>query len=251
LRVVVRERTVAADRPVAENGHQRRARATRERILTAASRAFAREGYAATTIEAIAAEAKTAPASVYNHFDSKAGIAQALAEHALAAHDEYVAAAWTLEASPLERLIAIAGATLAFARERPTQFQAIALSFLRPLGLFPAGTAAAEAIAARRRRQLLRIVAELEAAVSAGELRPIDVPATARFLVGAWAGVLATWARPDSGADPAVTLAAGLRAMVAGTGTAVAVTRDGRLRSRYERAMRRSGLAGVEPASEL
>jgi AcrR family transcriptional regulator len=228
-----------------DNGHSRRARATRERVLAAASQAFAQQGYAGTTIEAIALSAETAPASVYNHFASKAGIAQALAEHALAAHDDYVAAAWAIDASPLERLIAVAGATLAFARERPTLFQAIALSFLRPLGMFPAGTAASDAITARRELQLQRIAAQLEAAVDAGELSPLDVTATARFLVGAWTGVLTMWARPDSGVNPAATLSAGIRAVVTGMGTATTLTSHGRLRSRYERALVRHGLAGV------
>ena len=178
-----------------ENGHARRVRVTKERILAAASEAFAREGYGATTIEAIAEAAGTAPASVYNHFDSKAGVAQALAEDALAAHDRYVAAAWALEVSPLERLIAAAGAVLAFALEQPTLFQAMSLSYLRPLGLFPGDTAAAAAIGARREQQLGRVVTNIEEAIDAGELAAIDVQATSRFVMASLAGVLTIEAR--------------------------------------------------------
>jgi AcrR family transcriptional regulator len=229
--------------PRAENGHARRVRITRERILAAATDAFQRDGYGAATIEGIAARAGIAPASVYNHFASKAGIAQALAERALAAHDEYVAAAWALEGvSPLERLIAAAGGALAFAREQPTLFQAISLSYLSPLGMFPAGTPAAEAIAARRGLQVQRIVTSLQDAIAAGELREHDAPASARFLIAAWAAVLSMEARPESPDDAAATLTAGIRAMIQGTGTPTVLTRDGRLRARYENAIARHGL---------
>ena len=225
-----------------ENGHARRVRATKERILGAASEAFAREGYAATTVEAIAQQAGTAPASVYNHFESKAGVAQALAEDALAAHDRYVAAAWVLGVSPLERLIAAAGAVLAFALERPTLFQAMSLSYLQPLGLFPADTVAADAIRVRREQQLQQVVTNLEQAIDAGELAPMDVQATARFIMSALAGVLTLAARPDADADPVATAAAGIRAIIKGAAASAVLTREGRLRARYERALERHGL---------
>jgi len=225
-----------------EDGHARRVRLTKSRVLDAATGAFARDGYGAATIEGIATEAGVAPASVYNHFSSKAGIAQALAERALAAHDEFVAPAWALAVSPLERLIAAGGATLAFARKQPTLFQAISLSYLSPFALFPAGTLAADAITARRQQQLEQISANLAAAVAAKELRAHDVDATARFLVASCAAVLTMEARPESPSDPAPVLAAGLRAMVQGLATPATVTREGHLRARYENALERHGL---------
>src|ERR1017187_8549692 len=230
-----------------EDGHARRVRRTRDRILGAATQAFARDGYGAATIEAIAATAGVAPASVYNHFASKAGIAQALAERALGVHDEYVAPAWTLDVSPLERLIAAGGAPLAFAREQPTLSQSISLSFLGPLGLFPADTPAAEAIAARRQQQLERIVANLEAAVASKELRPLNANATSRFLMASLAGVLTMEAHPAGATDQAATLEAGLRAMFEGLGAQATLTGDGRLRARYERAFERHGFVPTDP----
>ncbi len=224
-----------------ENGHARRVRVTKERILAAALDAFAREGYGAATIDAIAAAAGTAPASVYNHFESKAGVAQALAEDALAAHDSYVAATWALEASPLERLIAAAGATLAFASEQPTLFQAMSLSYLRPLGLFPADTAPGAAISARREQQLQRVATNLEEAIDAGELRALNIHATSRFIIAAWAGVLTMEARHDADADPVATVSAGIRVIIRGAAAPAALTADGQLRSRYERALSRHG----------
>jgi AcrR family transcriptional regulator len=230
-----------------EDGHARRVRRTRDRILGAATQAFGRDGYGATTIEAIAATAGVAPASVYNHFASKAGIAQALAERALGVHDECLAAAWTLDVSPLERLIAAGGATLAFAREQPTLSQSISLSFLGPLGLFPNDTSEAEAIAARRKLQLERIVANLEAAVAAKELRPLNASAISRFLMASFAGVLTMEAHPVGATDPAATLGAGLRAMIEGLGAPATLTGDGHLRARYERALERHGFTRTDP----
>ena len=140
-----------------ENGHARRVRATKERILAAALDAFAREGYGAATVEAIATAAGTAPASVYNHFESKAGVAQALAEDALAAHDRYVAATWALEAVAAGTADRGGGRDARVRSEQPTLFQAMSLSYLRPLGLFPADTAPGAAISARREQQLQRV----------------------------------------------------------------------------------------------
>ena len=59
--------------------HRReQAAATRTAILEAAQRLFERDGYAATTIAAIAAEAGVALKTVYVAFDSKSGVLRAL-----------------------------------------------------------------------------------------------------------------------------------------------------------------------------
>jgi AcrR family transcriptional regulator len=58
---------------------EQRARHTRARIAQAALRMFLDRGYVATTVEAIAAEAEVAPATVYQAFGTKhAVLAQAL-----------------------------------------------------------------------------------------------------------------------------------------------------------------------------
>ena len=228
---------------VREHGHARRARQTADRILLAAVEAFTEDGYSAATVEDIAARAEVAASSVYNHFNSKAGVAQALSERALGVHAEYVSAAWETEGSPTERLIAAAGATLAFARDQPTLFQAISLSYLAPLGLFPSDTAAAAAIAERRREQFDRICAALDAAIAAEEIRPLNVPATAQFLIATWAGVLTMHGGPGAPVDSADALAAGLRAVFEGMATSDLITDEGQLRDPYQAALLRHGLA--------
>jgi AcrR family transcriptional regulator len=61
------------------------AEATRTDILDAAQRLFERRGYAATTMEAIAAEAGVALKTVYVAFESKSGLLRALWNHLLRA----------------------------------------------------------------------------------------------------------------------------------------------------------------------
>src|SRR3954462_8671415 len=59
------------------------AEATRNDILAAALRLFERGGYAATTMEAIAAEAGVALKTVYVAFETKSGLLRALWNHLL------------------------------------------------------------------------------------------------------------------------------------------------------------------------
>src|SRR3954454_15680491 len=54
------------------------AAATRREILAAAQRLFERQGYAATTMAAVAAEARVALKTVYLAFETKSGLLRAL-----------------------------------------------------------------------------------------------------------------------------------------------------------------------------
>jgi AcrR family transcriptional regulator len=65
---------MAVKRGYDSSRRQRQAAQTRADILAAARRLFAERGYAATTIEAIAAQAEVSEATVYAGFGSKRGI---------------------------------------------------------------------------------------------------------------------------------------------------------------------------------
>jgi len=56
----------------------------REQILAAATRAFARTGYAATSLDAISDEAAVTPVILYRHFDSKNDMYRAVLDRACA-----------------------------------------------------------------------------------------------------------------------------------------------------------------------
>jgi AcrR family transcriptional regulator len=62
----------------------------REQILTAATEAFARSGFAATSLDDIAAEAGITRVVLYRHFDSKADLYQAVLDRMCARLDAHV-----------------------------------------------------------------------------------------------------------------------------------------------------------------
>lgn len=64
--------------------------ARREQILDAATRAFARAGFAATKLEDVAAEAGITQVILYRHFESKSDLYRAVLDRAIARIDEKV-----------------------------------------------------------------------------------------------------------------------------------------------------------------
>jgi AcrR family transcriptional regulator len=63
----------------------------REQILTASTEAFARSGFAATSLDDIAAEAGVTRVVLYRHFESKADLYQAVLDRMCARLDAHVA----------------------------------------------------------------------------------------------------------------------------------------------------------------
>lgn len=99
-----------------EAGRRReeRARATRERIVEAATALFTEQGYTSTTVEAIASNADVATATVYQAFGTKATILARALDESIVGHRDpetvldsrWVAAARD-EADPRKRLEAV------------------------------------------------------------------------------------------------------------------------------------------------
>src|ERR687893_353998 len=75
-------------RPYASSLRAAQARETRRRIVEAAARLFVREGYAATSIAAIAAEAGVAVPTVYATLRSKAGVLRAVVDLTVRGDDD-------------------------------------------------------------------------------------------------------------------------------------------------------------------
>src|SRR5947208_15658101 len=69
---------VKPKRPYDSPRRREQAAATRREILEAAQRLFERDGYAATTMAAIAAEAGVALKTIYVAFETKSGVLRAL-----------------------------------------------------------------------------------------------------------------------------------------------------------------------------
>ncbi|MDG6104070.1 TetR/AcrR family transcriptional regulator [Dactylosporangium aurantiacum] len=82
---------MAVKRRYDASGRQRQARLTRAAILDAAGRLFVRDGYAATPLTAVAAEAGVAVQTVYAAFGTKRQLLSDLVDRTIAGDDEPVA----------------------------------------------------------------------------------------------------------------------------------------------------------------
>lgn len=164
---------------------QRRQRAAQ--VLDAADRLFATQGYEATRIEQIAANADVAPATVYNYFVTKPNLLMALAvRHVRASLPERRAYLRTLPADPIagingfETLLSTQ-ATRHLSRECWRVI--LAAQYLEPGGQ---AHRTGERLNLLLRRQYVRVLRHYQAA---GRLRAdLDLTEVAELIVG-----LTTW----------------------------------------------------------
>jgi AcrR family transcriptional regulator len=76
-------RTVKTKRPYDSERRREQARRTRARIVDVAERRFLGDGYAATTVAAIAADAAVSADTIYKSFGGKPGLVRAIRDRAL------------------------------------------------------------------------------------------------------------------------------------------------------------------------
>lgn len=95
------------------------AEATRESILRAATKVFARYGYAGATVQKISRAAKSVDRMIYYYFGSKEGLFVAALERLYADMDEAEAALTLDESQPLEALVALIRFVLGYYRTHP------------------------------------------------------------------------------------------------------------------------------------
>jgi AcrR family transcriptional regulator len=158
----------------------------RNAILDAAEAVFAERGFHGARIQDIAAQARIAVGTVYNHFAQKDDVLSALLEERTEEMLARLRAAGSDEgqsSSFSDRLKSRIARMLAFVEEHRAFF-AIATEH----GLF-AGTAAAGAPAATKRlRRVERFRAAfralVEEGIASGDLEPLGADALARFLGG-------------------------------------------------------------------
>jgi AcrR family transcriptional regulator len=185
----------ALDNSPAARGERRRAR-TRAALLDAAEEEFRTRGYEAARIDEIARRADMSPGSIYLHFDGKRGLYLTLVDRALDLFTQYMACSEDPAFTPLQRVLAGGDAYLRFHLDHPGAFQFLAL---RAPGEDP--LAVNEALEARVRDRvgflLDRFARQIDAAIEAGEARPVDSDRLTRYLWGAWNGVISLRLQPD------------------------------------------------------
>lgn len=171
---------------------RRRAR-TRAAILDAAEVVFRRDGYEGTRIESVAETADVSVGSIYLHFRGKRDVYLHLVDRSLESFAEYMALSQDPALTPLQRVLAGGDAYLRFHLDNPG-----ALDFLAIRGA--AGSATDDEVESRisdRVGELLRRFAvQIDAAVAAGEARPVDSMRLTQYLWGAWNGVIALRHQP-------------------------------------------------------
>lgn len=102
----------------------RRGARTHEEILLAATEVVLESGPDAFSLREVARRAQLAPSALYNHFPSREAIVQAIAMRALGELKAFLTTA-PPSASAADRLRVLAGAYLAFARERSQEYRLV------------------------------------------------------------------------------------------------------------------------------
>ncbi len=174
----------------------RRKAATAAAIMKAAERHFLDKGFYGTKIEDVATNAEVATGSIYVHFGSKEGLYLALIERALRVEEGYLAAAFDSAKTPGEQLIAAGDAYLRFYVEHPGYFRMLAFPYFDTRPKVKADPVAAR-VAQLAEAQVTRLARAIGDAVEAGQIRQVDPRRAAKFMWGAWVGVISLNLRPD------------------------------------------------------
>lgn len=162
--------------PTARRTHAEMNAETTRRLVAAARRAFGEQGYAATSMDGLCAEAGLTRGALYHHFGGKPGLLEAVVREIDAEIGERLEARWAAIEDPWEAFVACNVAYLETALEPEVQ-----RILLRD----------APAALGQRLREIdaegsIAPLAEaLEELVRLGRVVPCDAEATARLLNGA------------------------------------------------------------------
>lgn len=162
-------------------------------MLDAAESLFGERTFTHVRIEDVAEAADVSVGSVYMHFQNKEGLMRAVAERTLARTAESLLAAFAQGKSPLETIEASGRAYMRLLLDHPVLVRYLTTEDLAAqLGGIEEQVAT---MVAFLRDTFARLV---DAAIAAGEVRPIDSKLAAHFVFGAWNGVAALTLRSDA-----------------------------------------------------
>jgi TetR/AcrR family transcriptional regulator len=175
---------------------ERRKARTVAAIFDAAEQEFLERGFHGTTVEEIAQAADVSVGSIYVHFQSKERLYLALIEHALDVQERYMEEAFKPTLSLGQQLFAAGWAYLRFYVDHPAYFRILAFPHVdaRPAEDL---SFAAQRLAERAEAGVRRVASIIELGVKTGAARPVDPFRAAKFMWGAWTGVIALNMRPD------------------------------------------------------
>jgi TetR/AcrR family transcriptional regulator len=184
------------DRNGAGSRSARRKARTVQAIFAAAEDKFLDRGFHGTTMEEIAEAADVSVGSIYVHFQSKEGLYLALLERALDVQERYMQEAFKPTLSLGQQLFSAGWAYLRFYLDHPAYFRILAFPYVdaRREEELPF---AAQRLAERAEAGVRRVASIIELGVKTGAARPVDPYRAAKFMWGAWTGVIALNMRPD------------------------------------------------------
>ncbi len=141
---------------------------TREKILAAARKAFAQEGYEAVTMRAIAERIEYTPTTIYHHFANKQALVTELCQLDFDVLARSFAHA-TAITDPVERIRVVGEAYLEFAIEHPNHYRFMFMTMLPEMQHTPEYVAAVAANPESHAYQFLRLT--VTEAIERGLLR--------------------------------------------------------------------------------
>ena len=163
---------------------QARARSRQQKILRAAADVISRRGYRDAAVEEIAREAETSKGGVYFHFPGKEAILLALLDHTGGLLRDKVEAAIAAEADPVAKADAALRTLLRILAKHRTLARVFAVE---AAGAGPRFNARVSAI---QDEFIAMIREQLDAAVAAGAIAPMDTTVVAQAWMGALDAVL-------------------------------------------------------------
>jgi len=168
---------------------ERRRLAVSHRILEAAAEMVADVGFAALSIQRLAAALDYTPGALYRYFPSKDALVAELVVRVIDELGDELAVVASVESPPLHRAVALARRWSALAAEAPHRFGLVAMLLATPRHVLtdPVHTEPAFAAMLRAMRPLATSLAE---AAEAGELSSADPVQRAVLLFAGVQGVL-------------------------------------------------------------
>lgn len=163
------------------------ARTAKERILDAAASLFARRGYYNANVDEIIQQSGTSKGSFYFHFPSKEqmalGLVDQLSERLVRKLERSVAS----ESDPLQRIpLAIDAVLLTFSKQRK-------LAQILLVNIVGQGRSMDRKFLPIRDKFAGLIKKELDRAVEAGAIRPVDTNLVSKLWLGALSEVILRW----------------------------------------------------------
>lgn len=219
----------------------RRRTRTRDRLLAAAEEAFRASAFRDVRMEDLAEAADVSVGTIYGHFGSKDGLWLAVAEQAVARFRRYLDEAFRPDATALEQVMAAGDSYLRFHLEQPGSFRFLAFGAgAGPIDAAGPGSVDGhldDGVGARLEDLISDFQSRIQRALDDGEIAPgLDARLAARFLWGAWNGVVSFSLRADrmrlSDDDIAACLQQGRRIVLDGLGAAGNRDDAGRTRAR-------------------